>query len=167
MRSISRDKSQQGEPHRDEIHPAAQLKEGGGEERMEEGSSALFFCQSRCCSASTPLLSVPLDFLLAPCPISWSSSPPKCFFSPILIRRLKPERGMGETKALSPSELWYPCNGCGCCIPPGCWELCCWKTLRSSPSVKTPLKGFTHLLNQGPVRLGTAFQWTVRKSGSG
>lgn len=168
MRSISRDKSQQGEPHRDEIHPATQLQEGGGEEGMEEGSGALLLCQSRCGSARTPLLSMPLDFLLHPCPIRWSSSPPMCLFPPIPIKRLELERGMGEAEAMSPSELWYSRNGCGCCIPPGCWELCCWKMQRSALSLnQNPSEGFTRLLKHGPARPGTAFQWIFRKSGNG
>lgn len=32
---------------------------------------------------------------------------------------------------------------------------------------QNPSESFTHLLNQGLARLGIAFQWTFRKSGSG
>lgn len=68
MRSISRDKSQQGEPHRDEIHPAAQLKEGGGEERMEEGSSALFLPKQMLqCKYTSPVRAFRLPACSLPC----------------------------------------------------------------------------------------------------
>lgn len=92
----------------------------------------------------------------------------QCAFPPIPIKRLELERGMGEAEAMSPSELWYSHNGCGCCIPPGCWELCCWKMQRSALSLnQNPSEGFTRLLKHGPARPGTAFQWIFRKSGNG